>query len=96
MVLDYLFKTNFIGRDEERNEEYYNEVRYEYEIDANQEEEIAIEMIMQDIGCDKELARKIVENVLYNNDILDDYLKANKDYVKEHFEDDAQKEFYED
>lgn len=93
MVIKYDFDTDYLGYNETYNEDYFGSSEFEFEIDIEDMKNVATQMVRDDVGCDKETARKFVDNVLWNYDLLEEYLEANEDFVKEYFEERAIKEF---
>ena len=94
MIIKYEFETKLLDEDLERGEEYWATQEYEFEIDVDDEKKVATQILMEEQGFDKETAKKIVENVIWNYDLLDNFLESNRDFVECYFEDKAQKEFW--
>lgn len=94
MIIRYEFNTKFLGSNEEHCEEYWETEPYEYEPSLEEEIEVAVKLIMQDMKCNEELATEIMKKVLWDYDLLDEYLEANEDFAKDYFEYRAKKKFY--
>ena len=94
MIIKYDFDTDFLGHDEEYNEDYFSSTDYEFELSIDDMEEVAIDMVMCDTDCDKETAKKFVNNILWNYDLLEKYLEAGEDYVRDYFEEQARDECF--
>lgn len=94
MVLEYEFETSYIGYSEKTDEDYYNTETFEYETDQVDDERVAVRMVMLDMGCDQETAKKFVEKVLVEYGLLEQYLESDIDFVKDYFKSKAESLFY--
>jgi len=94
MIIRYEFNTEFLGSNDEYCEEYWETEPYEYEPSLEEEMEVAVESIMQDMKCNEEMATEIMKKVLWDYDLLDEYLEANEDFAKDYLEYRARKKFY--
>ena len=86
MVLSYEFETSYSGYSEAIDEDFWETISYELEIDTDDKKKVATKMVMEDVGCDKEMAKRIVEDLLWQNDMLEDYLQKDIEYVTNFFE----------
>ena len=95
MVIKYNFDTELLEEDLERGEEYWASQDYGFEIDLEDEKKVATAILVEEQGFNKKTAQKVVEDVLWNYDLLDKFLDKEEDFVKDYFEERAKKEFWE-
>lgn len=94
MIIDYEFSTDFLGHNEEYNEDYFDTQDYVFEIGSEQEREVAIEMIKVETNFNNEMAEKVFD-FLDNNGLLDEYLQGGEDFIKDYFRNEAEQQFRE-
>ena len=83
MIIEYEFKLYPIGYDAKHDEEYYETETFEYELTFDDMFNVARQMVMTDTGLSPENATKVVQNILWECDLLEQYLETDVDYVKE-------------